>query len=170
MIETEEILEFLNSNSIPYEIYRHERCDTAEEKRELDRKLGINARHCKNIFLTNRRKDRFYHLIMPFEKTFRTAEVSKQLNSSRLSFAPDDMLLEKLHCRSGSLSALCLMYDKNGEIGLAIDAELLSEKALCFHPADDLVTVIIDTEVCLSTLFPKLHHKPTFVTVTMPTA
>lgn len=169
MEERKIIIEFLEKNSIPYKIYTHEVCNTVEEKEALDKNLGICARHCKNIFLTDRKKEKFFLLTMPFEKTFRTAEVSKQLNSSRLSFAPDEMLWEKLKTHSGSLSVLCLIFDKKEEVGFALDADLLKEEALCFHPADNTTTVVIDTNVCLSTLFPKLHRTPTFVTVTCPT-
>mgnify|MGYP003309197631 CR=1 FL=1 len=170
MSEKEQILAFLLENNIPHKVYEHEICNTIEEKAALDEKLGITARHCKNLFLTDRKKEHFYLLVMPFEKTFRTAEVSRELHSSRLSFASDDMLWEKVRCRSGSLSTLCLIFDKEEEIGLAIDADLLSCTALCFHPADNKTTVVISTSDCLNMLFPRLHKKPSFVTVTCPTA
>ncbi|MBQ9976824.1 MAG: prolyl-tRNA synthetase associated domain-containing protein [Clostridia bacterium] len=170
MIETDEIIAFLEKHKIPYTRYDHEQCNTVEEKSALDERLGITAKHCKNIFLTNRQKTSFYLLVMPFEKTFRTAEVSKEIGSSRLSFAPDELLLEMLHCHSGCLSTLSLIYDEKNEIPLVVDRELLNEKALCFHPADDTITLAIDTEVCLKTLYPKLKKSPVFVTVTSPTA
>lgn len=168
MAEREELIAFLDKLGIEYKKYEHEQCNTVEEKAALDKRLGITARHCKNIFLTNRQKTRFFLLVMPFEKTFRTAEVSKELESSRLSFAPDDMLWDMLRCHSGCLSSLSLMYDSENEVGLAIDSDLLSESALCFHPADDTVTLAIDTDVCLKKLFPALKKTPTFVTVTVP--
>lgn len=167
MVETQEILAFLDKAGIPYKKYEHTQRNTVEEKAALDRELGITARHCKNIFLTNRQKTRFFLLVMPFEKTFRTAEVSKELESSRLSFAPEDMLWDMLRCHSGCLSPLSLIYDEDREVGLAIDSDLLSEEALCFHPADDTVTLTFDTEVCLKKLFPSLKKTPTFVTVTV---
>lgn len=170
MSTKEEILAFLNKNDIPYKLYEHEPCDTVEEKKALDIRLGISARHCKNIFLTTRTKDKLFLLVMPFEKTFRTAEVSKELGTSRLSFATEEMLNEKLHCRSGTLSSLCLIYDTDGEIGFALDEELKNESALCFHPADDTVTLAIDTDVCFTRLFPALKKTPISVTVTCPNA
>lgn len=170
MAEKEEIIAFLDKAKIPYTRYEHEQCNTIEEKAALDERLGIKAKHCKNIFLTNRQKTTFYLLVMPFEKTFRTAEVSKELGSSRLSFAPDEMLWDMLRCHSGCLSTLSLMYDEDRDVTLVVDRELLKEEALCFHPADDTVTLAIDTKVCLEKLYPLLHKIPTFVTVTSPTA
>lgn len=170
MAEKEEIIAFLDKAKIPYIKYEHEQCNTIEEKASLDKRLGIKAKHCKNIFLTNRQKSRFFLLVMPFEKTFRTSEVSKELESSRLSFATEEMLWDMLRCHSGCLSTLSLIYDEYKEITLAIDSDLLAEASLCFHPSDDTVTLAIDTSVCLEKLFPLLQKKPVFVTVTTPDA
>ena len=41
---------------------------------------------CKNLFLCNRQKTKFYLLIMPGDKPFKTKELSKQMGISRLSF------------------------------------------------------------------------------------
>ena len=170
MAEKEEIIAFLEKAKIPYTKYEHEQCNTIEEKAALDARLGISAKHCKNIFLTNRQKTSFYLLVMPFEKTFRTAEVSKELGSSRLSFATEEMLWDMLKCHSGCLSTLSLIYDTENDITLVIDRDLLLEDALCFPPADDTVTLAIDTKVCLDKLYPLLKKTPAIVTVTSPIA
>ncbi len=160
------ILENLEKWNIPHKVYRHSARFTVEEKAELDRELGINARHCKNIFLTDRKKSCFYLLVMPFEKTFRTAEVSKELGTSRLSFASEELLFEKLHCTSGHLSSLSLIFDGNEEVGIAVDKELLSCEELCFHPNIDTTTVTMKTQDYIKILLPKLHRSPAIVTVT----
>ena len=164
------ILEKLEELKIPFEVFRHDARFTIEEKEALDLELQISARHCKNIFLTDRKKEHFFLLVMPFEKTFRTAEVSKELNSSRLSFASEEVLLERLHCKSGSLSSLSLIFDEGCEIALAVDSELLSEDALCFHPNVNTTTVVIKTSDYIGSFLPKIKHRPTFVTVSVPTA
>lgn len=167
MTECEKIiLDKLNEWKIEYKIYNHQARFTVEEKAELDRELGITARHCKNIFLTDRKKSCFYLLVMPFEKTFRTAEVSKELGTSRLSFASEELLLEKLSCHSGHLSSLSLIFDKEEEIGLALDCDLLKCDELCFHPNIDTTTITIKTEDYLKKLLPRLHRTPCIVTVT----
>lgn len=167
MTESEKmILESLEKAGIEVKVYRHTQRNTIEEKEALDRELGITARHCKNIFLTDRKQSCFYLLVMPFEKTFRTAEVSKELGTSRLSFASEELLTEKLNCTHGNLSTLSLLFDKEGEIGLAIDKELLECKELCCHPNIDTTTVVISTEDYLKKFLPKIHRTPKIVTVT----
>lgn len=51
---------------------------------EIDAVLGVLI--CKNLFLCNRQRTSFYLLLMPGDKPFKTKELSKQINSSRLSF------------------------------------------------------------------------------------
>ena len=61
-----------------------------EACREIDKTLGIVI--CKNLFLCNRQKTRFYLLMMPADKPYRTRTFSKLAKSSRLSFGtPEDM-------------------------------------------------------------------------------
>ncbi len=168
MTESEKyILEALDEMKIDYKVYRHTARNTIEEKSALDGELGITAKHCKNILLTDRKKERFYLLVMPFEKTFRTAEVSKELGSSRLSFAPEEMLLELLNCHSGSLGTLALLYDRDRRVKLVLDRDLLSTTGLCMHPSVETTTVTIELSEYLEKLLPALNHSPAFVTVTV---
>lgn len=170
-METEKtLLSFLDENKVNYKVFRHDRRDTIEEKEALDKELGITAKHCKNILLTDRKKERFYLLVMPFEKTFRTSEVSKELSSSRLSFAPEDMLFDLLKCRSGALGTLALLFDEEGRVKLAVDRDLKSVSGLCMHPSVDTTTVTVDTDEYFGKLLPLLKHEPAFVTVTSENA
>lgn len=171
MTETEKyILDTLDEMQISYEVYRHTQRNTIEEKAALDEELGIKAKHCKNILLTDRKKEHFYLLVMPFEKTFRTAEVSKELGSSRLSFAPEDMLFELLNCHSGALGTLALIYDRDSRVKLVLDRDLLLANGLCMHPSIDTTTITVELSEYLEKLLPALRHTPAFVTVTVKEA
>ncbi len=154
----------LDKLQIEYNVYHHEAKFTVEEKEELDRELGIRGKHCKNLLLCDRKMTNFYMYVMPFEKSFRTSVVSKELGSSRLSFAPEEKLLEKLRCRSGSLSSLLLIFDEEGEITLGLDRELLDCEELCFHPAIDTVTITFKTRDYLEKFLPSIRHTPIIVT------
>ncbi len=159
------IIDFLDSQNIEYHIATHERRTTLEEKLEGDKALGIRGCHCKNLFLCDRKKENPVLLVMKFEKTFRTASVSKQLGLSRLSFHSEEILLEKLRCRSGSLSSLCLLFDERHEIRLALDSDLLKEESLCFHPCDDTVTITIKTKDYLEKILHIFKLRPEFVKI-----
>lgn len=106
-IETYDLLDALQ---IPYERVDHEALNTMEACAEADQLLQCTI--CKNLFLCNRQKTKYYLLMMPGNKPFKTKELSAQINSARLSFAsPEDMAL-LLNLSPGSVTVMGLMYDR----------------------------------------------------------
>ena len=77
--------------------------DCVEIEKILDNVL------CKNLFLCNRQETSFYMLMMPADKHFKTSEVSKQIGSSRLSFANSEYMEKFLDVTPGSVSIMGLM-------------------------------------------------------------
>ena len=92
--------DFLDSLGIDYERVTHELADTMEKCDDVSTVLGVDV--CKNLFLCNRQKTSFYLLCMPPHKAFHTKDLSHQIGSARLSFAPEEQLWELLHCTPGS--------------------------------------------------------------------
>ena len=83
--------DFLDGLGVEYQRTDHEPANNMEACNVIDAVLGVII--CKNLFLCNRQKTRFYLLMMPGNKKFKTKELSSQINSARLSFAdPEDML------------------------------------------------------------------------------
>ena len=167
--EKEAIFAFLKENGIPYRTYSHEKTDTLPEKLKNDAAAGIvNALHCKNLVLCNRQKTAFYLLTMPFEKRFRTGPVSRQMAQSRLSFAEDGVLHGILHTRSGCVSPLELIFDREKVISFSVDRDLLKAERICFHPSEETTTVILEREDFFDRFLPALGITPNFVTVEEP--
>ena len=81
----QKVYEILDSLGIRYQRVDHEPVATIEACREVDEALGIEI--CKNLFLCNRQKTKYYLLVMPGSKNLQTKELSTQIPSSRLSFA-----------------------------------------------------------------------------------
>ncbi len=143
--EKERILSFLDQKKIPYVSFSHPKTDTLPEKLSNDAAAGVfGATHCKNLVLCNRQKTKFFLLTMPFGKRFRTGPVSRQMTSSRLSFAEDKILEEILCTHSGMVSPLELIFDTEKKISFFMDKELLSAERICFHPSDDTCTVVME--------------------------
>ena len=80
----------LNQLNIEYNRIDHDPAATIAECELIDHALGTKM--CKNLFLCNTQKNRFYLLLMPGDKRFKTKEVSHALGIARLSFAPDEYL------------------------------------------------------------------------------
>lgn len=98
--------DLLDSLGIDYRRIDHEAAMTMEACEEIDRVL--DAVICKNLLLCNRQCTDFYLLMLPGEKHFKTSVLSKEIGSSRLSFAvPEYMekfldITPRLRQRSGA--------------------------------------------------------------------
>ncbi len=58
------------------------------------------------------------------DKLFQTKELSRQLGTARLSFAPPERMEELLGCAPGSASVLGMAYDKSHQVHLLMDREV----------------------------------------------
>lgn len=163
---TEAIFRFLEENKVPYRSFSHPKTDTLPEKLENDRRAGVeNALHCKNLVLCNRQETRFFLLTMGFTQHFRTGPVSRQMASSRLSFAPDSFLEEVLYTHSGAVSPLELIFDTEKKITFFASTELQKAERITFHPADETITVVLEREDFFRLFLGKLGREAGFVTI-----
>ena len=84
--------DLLDKLGIEYDRVSHDAAFNMELCAEVSRVLDVSV--CKNLFLCNRQKTAFYLLCMPPDKPFHTKDLSAQIGSSRLSFAPEESLWE----------------------------------------------------------------------------
>ncbi len=124
--------DYLDDLGIKYQRTDHEAADNMEACNEIDAILGVVI--CKNLFLCNRQKTSFYLLMMPGDKKFKTKELSAQIGSSRLSFADPEDMLKYLDIEPGAVSIMGLMNDKDHQVHLLIDEDVLEGEYLGCHP------------------------------------
>ena len=86
--------DLLDRLGLSYDRVDHDAADTIEACAAVEQVLGAGI--CKNLFLCNRQQTAFYLLTMPGDKPFRTKDLSAQIGSSRLSFAPPEKMEETL--------------------------------------------------------------------------
>lgn len=125
--------DLLDSLGITYERVDHEEANTMEACAAVDEVLAP-AVICKNLFLCNTQKTKFYLLMIKNDKKFKTKEISKQINSARLSFAPPEYMEEYLDITPGSASILGLMNDKDNQVTLLVDEDVLAAEYFGCHP------------------------------------
>ena len=135
----EAVFAFLDGAGIAYRAIGHAPAYTMEDCAALDAALG--ALTVKNIFLTTKSRKRFYLCICRPDARFHTADISKQVGASRLSFAPEAMLFQRLRCHGGSASPMGLIFPEAREVGLIVDSALPGFPTLAFHPCDNTQTV-----------------------------
>ena len=157
-----EVIAMLGELNIPCAIYEHEAAHTMEDCLALPYATP-DVTFCKNILLCNRQLTDFYLLVMPPCKAFRTSEVSKKLGSSRLSFAPADVMQEMLGVESGSLSPMAVWFDRCKQVKLVFDGEVRRAGKIAFHPCDNTATVVFEQEVFWQQVVPALGKEPIWI-------
>lgn len=155
------VYSLLDELSIPYERVDHAVTETMEACENIDMLLGVSM--CKNLFLRNRQKTAFYLLMIPGKKKFKTKDVSKQLGTSRLSFAEAEYMEQYLNITPGSVSVLGLMNDSNHAVHLVIDKELLDNEYIGCHPCINTSSLKIRTEDILNVFLKHTGHTWTTV-------
>ena len=148
--------DLLDKLGIVYQRTDHEPANNMEACNEIDAVLGVLI--CKNLFLCNRQKTSFYLLMMPGDKKFKTKELSAQINSSRLSFADPEDMLRLLDIEPGAVSIMGLMNDKDHEVQLLIDEDVLEGEELGCHPCVCTSSLKMKTADVISKFLPATGH------------
>jgi len=155
------VYDLLDNLGVSYERIDHEAAMTMEACAAVDEALG--AAICKNLLLCNRQCTDFYLLMIPGDKVFKTSVLSKQIGSSRLSFAAGEYMVQFLDITPGSLSVLGLMNDRENRVQLLIDEDLLTGEYIGCHPCINTASLRLRTKDLLEIIIPAMGHPPRFV-------
>ena len=155
--------ELLERLGIAFARVDHARADTIEACAAVEAVLGGPI--CKNLFLCDRQQTRFYLLLMPGHKPFKTKYLAGQFDGPRLSFAPPERLETLLHLTPGSVSVFGLQYDTARQVRLLIDRDVPAEEFVCFHPCINTSTVRFRSSDLMDGLLPHWGVTPTMVTL-----
>ena len=153
--------DLLEQLDIDYDRVSSEPADTMEKCAAVSAVLGMPI--CKNLFLCNRQKTQFYLLCMGPDKPFHTKDLSAQIGSARLSFAPEEKLWELLHCTPGSATILGLMNDSDHRVRLLMEREVYEAEYLSCHPCICTSSLKLKTRDVLDKLLPYTGHDVTVV-------
>ena len=153
--------DLLDSLGVEYQRIDHEAAMTMEACAAIDEALGATI--CKNLMLCNRQCTVFYLLLTPGEKVFKTSELSKKIGSSRLSFAKGEYMEQFLDITPGSLSILGLMNDKEKQVNLLIDEDVLKGEYIGMHPCINTSSLKLKTADLVEKVIPAMGHTPTIV-------
>ena len=151
------VYDLLDELGMSYERVDHEALQTIEACQKVDETLGISI--CKNLFLCNRQKTAYYLLLLPGYKALKTKELSKQIPTSRLSFASGEDMEEYLNVTPGSATIMGLMFDPENRVQLVIDEELLKEEWFGCHPCINTSSLKLRTEDVIGKYLQAVHHE-----------
>lgn len=149
--------DMLDRLGIEYERIDHEEANTMEACEKIDRALAP-AVICKNLFLCNSQKTKFYLLMIRGDKKFKTKEISKQINSARLSFADAKYMEEYLDITPGSVSVMGLMNDIQKKVQLLVDEDVLNSEWVGCHPCINTSSLRMKSEDVFQKFCAAIEH------------
>lgn len=155
------VYDLLEELNIPFIRIDHDAMNTIDECQDVDKFLGVEI--CKNLFLCNSQKTKFYLLMMPGHKKFVTRDFCKQINSSRLSFAPPEYMETYLDLTPGSASILGLMNDHEHHVQLVMDQEVVDQPLIGCHPCINTSRLTLSTNDVLNKFLPYTNHDVLYV-------
>ncbi len=133
--------DILKNLSINYDEICHPPVRTVAEAQQI--KTQISGTGCKNLFLTDYKKQTFILVVLSENKSADLKKVSQIFQTSRLSFADKETLEKVLGVEPGCVSILNLVNIGDFKVQILIDRSL-SGKRLLFHPNDNTKTISLD--------------------------
>lgn len=138
----EEVYEVLRSKGIQFEAVDHPAVFTMEDmEREIHRDLSEVV---KNVFLRDEKKKHWYLVVIPKDKSLDMVKLKDVIGSTRLSFAREDYLMERLGLEKGAVTPLGILNDPDHIVEVIIDAEVAAKPRIGIHPCDNTATVWMD--------------------------
>ncbi len=104
---------------------------------------GIDAVHCKNLFLRNKKGNKHYLVVAEHSTAIDIARLGEAFGDGHLSFGSPERLLRCLGLTPGSVSPFGLINDAAHEVVVGVEARLCTVPRVGFHPNVNTATVVI---------------------------
>ena len=150
-----DILEKLNIK-YKYVLYNREPI-TLEEKIKLENILKVKP--IKNLIFSTRNKSHIFYFIVFRDSKFDHHAFRDKYSISKIHMVSDIELKDLLNTKSGSVSVIELINDKDNKLEVYIDEAILKEQYIRFHPNENIGTVIISIDDFINKLMPYTNHK-----------
>ena len=126
----------------------------------------IKGGHCKNLFCKDEKG--VLWLIVALEDARIDLKAAKdRIQSRRLSFGRQELLMEILGVEPGSVTPFSLINDKANKTNVILDAAMMKLELLNFHPLKNDATTTISS-VDLIKFIKATGHEPKVVAVSDP--
>ena len=137
----EQVYKELNEMKIKYEVVNHPPALTTKDADDyIEDKEGVRS---KTMFMSNKKKNRFYLLILDDTKRLDIKKIGEIINEKSLRLGSEKDLKEKMNLQFGYVSPFGLLNNCDKDIKVYVDKEILNEKIITFHPNENDATVFI---------------------------
>ena len=141
---------------ITVDTHSHPPLHTVEESQKF--RGNIPGGHCKNLFLKDQ-KQQLWLIVALEECKINLKYLHKRLECARLSFGNAELLFETLKIRPGAVTPFGLIHDVGQTVQVVLDAAMLEESILNYHPLRNDATCSISREDLLK-FIASCGHEP----------
>ena len=139
--DEEAVYTVLGQLGLSYERHEHPAVFTVEQA--LEHWSGIEATHCKNLFLRNKKGDRHYLVVAEHSTPIDIGALAVRVGDNRLSFASAERLAAHLGLTPGAVSPFGLINDRAKTVRVLLDERLRAATRVGFHPNVNTSTVVL---------------------------
>jgi len=146
----DELFAYLDNLGIAHKTVTHPPVFTVEEARALRGKLA--GGHTKNLFLRDK-KDVPYLVVAAEDAAIELRSLHRLLGATgRFSFGSPDLMRELLGVEPGSVTPFAVINDNDCHVTVVLDAAMMANEVLNFHPLVNTGTTTISREGLLKFL------------------
>lgn len=139
----QEVFDFLDKINIKYEIVNHPAALTTEEAdKYVEGKEGVLS---KTMFMSGKKDRNFYLFVMDDSKRMDLKKIN-EIVDDKLHFGKEEYLIEKMNLMPGTVSIFGLLNNKEHDIKVYIDKDILNKKRITFHPNVNTSTIFISID------------------------
>lgn len=161
-LDRTELLARLDALAIPHATVEHPPLRTVAESQEL--RGALPGGHAKNLFLKDR-KGRLFLVVAEEDAVVDLKRIHETIGASgRVSFGSAELLLDVLGVIPGAVTPFGAINDEAGRVTVVLDAALMAQDPLNFHPLDNTATTTIARDDLLRFL-EAVGHPPLVVAV-----
>ena len=136
-----DFLDFLDANGFAYRRVEHPAvftCAEAEAQRPT-----LEAVSTKNLFLCDKKAQRFFLAVTACEKTVKLDALAAQLGVPHLRFGSEENLMRLLGVTRGAVTMMGLANDTEHAVELWMDADIWQGGMFLSHPLVNTATLIL---------------------------
>lgn len=137
-VTPEAFLILLGKIGIKFELHHHKAVFSVGEADEVD--AAIPGAHTRNLFLRDKKGNMFLVTLMAHTK-IDLNKLAQLLGMGRISFGSPERLMTYLGVAPGSVTPFSILNDVNKKVTLVLDAEMMTQDVINFHPLINTMTV-----------------------------
>lgn len=135
----QKIFDVLEKLQIEYTNYEHKAVFTCDEAKWVE----VPGFRVKSLLLRNKKATQFYMIVIPDNKKLDTNIIRSMFAETKLSFASEERMMEKIWLKPWSVSPFALINNVDRDIKIIFDAKIKGE-SVGFHPLQNDNTIVLN--------------------------